>query len=416
MSFDSCWKQSCTSSRDPSGYAIYFSLGLSSLRILLIGNYPLDQQQSMLRFADLLERELKDLGHTVRLLRPQPILAGQDSGSSGLGKWIGYVDKFLLFPRKLKSVKNSFDVAHICDHSNSMYTRYLRDVPHVVTCHDMLAVRSALGEVPENPVSRTGREFQRMIVAGLKRAQRVICDSENTRMEVLRVTGRTQASVSRVYLGLNYPYSPMDPGEAAARLKSFPFDATFPFFIHVGGGQWYKNRLGLLRIFDHLHHMAPARRFHLLMVGPSPSASMRDFLRESGLNDLVHRVSGVSNEDLRAAYSLAQGLIFPSLQEGFGWPILEAQACGCPVFTNRRAPMTELGGDAAVYFDTSAEAAAAGIIKESMANRSYLQRKGLENVKRFQEAIMMREYVNIYEEVASEKSIGHRRSVDPPLT
>jgi glycosyltransferase involved in cell wall biosynthesis len=359
----------------------------------------------MLRFATLLESELQKRGHTVRLLQPQPILGNDMYGHAGLGKWLGYVDKFLLFPRKLSSIKSAFDVVHICDHSNAMYTSLLRGIPHVVTCHDLLAIKSALGEVPQNPVRPTGRQFQRMIVDGLKQAQRVICDSENTRLELLRITARPPESVSRVYLGLNYPYSPMETRKALALLEEHHIKTATPFIIHVGGNQWYKNRLGVLHIFNQLRRHIPLSRLQLLMVGPPASESMRRFIKERDLGGAVQLVTGVSNEVLRAAYSLAQALIFPSLEEGFGWPILEAQACGCPVFTTGRAPMTELGGTAAVYFNPSAEEDAANCISNSLSKLDNLRRLGLENVKRFQEATMIHEYLDAYEQVASEKVV-----------
>jgi glycosyltransferase involved in cell wall biosynthesis len=60
-------------------------------------------------------------------------------------------------------------------------------------------------------------------------------------------------------------------------------------------------------------------------------------------------MTDVSDRQLSAIYSLAAVLLFPSLEEGFGWPVAEAMACGCPVITTAAAPMTEVGGDAAVY-------------------------------------------------------------------
>ena len=63
---------------------------------------------------------------------------------------------------------------------------------------------------------------------------------------------------------------------------------------------------------------------------------------------MVH-LAGVEPEDLRALYSAAAALLFPSWLEGFGWPVLEALACGCPVITTDREPMREVGGNAAVY-------------------------------------------------------------------
>src|ERR1700722_12205110 len=119
------------------------------MRILLIGNYPPDRQESMLRFAELMQRELTARGHFVTLLQPRPILGGS-------GKWLGYADKFLLFPFTLNRIKKKYDVVHICDHSNSIYAKYLTGLPNIATCHDVLAIKSALGEVPQNMVSSTG--------------------------------------------------------------------------------------------------------------------------------------------------------------------------------------------------------------------------------------------------------------------
>ena len=69
-----------------------------------------------------------------------------------------------------------------------------------------------------------------------------------------------------------------------------------------------------------------------------------------------------SDEDLRSLYSGAAALLFPSLYEGFGWPLIEAQSCGCPVITSNRSPMTEVAGSAALYIDPANESAAAALI------------------------------------------------------
>jgi len=372
------------------------------MRILLIGNYALDNQESMLRFAALMERELKARSHTVRLIQPRARLA---RSASGIGKWLGYLDKLVLFPFAIKREVKNFDVVHICDHSNAFYARYLSNIPNVVTCHDVLAIRSALGEIPENIVSATGRRLQRLILNGLRLAQYVVCVSSITREEMLRVTGRHRESSEVVPLSLSYPYSPMPPELALERLDALGYDARLPFFLHVGGASWYKNRLGLLRIFNRLQQMLAPEPARLLLVGGSLEPELRTCIRESGLEDKVTLLQGLSNEDLRAVYSLADALIFPSIQEGFGWPILEAQACGCPVFTTGREPMTEIGGDAAIYFDPADTEAAATIIAASLPDRSEIRRKGLQNLSRFTVQQMVDGYLHAYELVTT----AHRR-------
>jgi len=370
------------------------------MRILLIGNYVLDRQESMQRFAVLMERELKAQGQLVRLLRPEPYLGRLLPVGSGLGKWVGYVDKFLLFPWKLKWVKRKYDVVHICDHSNAMYVKYVVQSPHVVTCHDVLAIKSALGEVPQNWVSKTGRIFQRLILDGLKAAQLIVCDSEATCVDLLRLTRRAPSSATVVYLSLNYPYLPMARDEALARLDERGFDGRTPFFVHVGGDQWYKNKLGVVQIFDKLRASArPQSR--LLMVGKPLSDSLVEYIATHDLKCAIVQLADLSNEDLRAAYSLAEGLIFPSLQEGFGWPVLEAQACGCPVFATGRAPMTEVGGAAAVYIDPSDATGAAEVIARALKDQEAIRQSGLTNVLRFGVAQMIEGYMGAYEKVAN---------------
>ena len=374
------------------------------LRILLVGNYPLDKQESMLRFGSLMERELKSRGHTVKLLQPEPYLGKLSPMVKGLGKWLGYVDKFLLFPFKLRSLKKKFDVVHICDHSNAMYVKHLMDSAHVVTCHDVLAIKSALGEVPQNVVSQTGRKFQSLILEGLKAAQLIVCDSEATRVDMLRVTQRLSESATVVYLSLNYPYSPMERGEALIRLKNLGFDGSSPFFVHVGGTVWYKNKLGVLEIFDNLLRLIPDIRPRLLMIGKPLSPPLLEYISVNGLESAVEKVSNVSNEDLRAAYSISEGLIFPSLQEGFGWPVLEAQACGCPVFTTGRPPMNEVGGTAAVYFDPSDAKTAARIVATALKERETIRQEGLTNVLKFNVEQMIQGYIAAYRAALSRQA------------
>ena len=105
----------------------------------------------------------------------------------------------------------------------------------------------------------------------------------------------------------------------------------------------------------------------LVMVGKPWTAEMRRFILEHGMSDVTMELTGVDNEDLRALYSTATMMLFPSLQEGFGWPIVEAQACGCPVATSGRSPMDEVGGDAAIYIDPENPESAAAVLKARLS-------------------------------------------------
>ena len=133
-------------------------LPASTTMVLLIGNYAPDRQQSMLRFAAMMLEGLQAAGVPAELIQPEPVFGRFRLGGDFLAKWLGYVDKFLLFPRRLtKKLAQAPALVHICDHSNAMYVRHVESAPVLVTCHDLLAVRGALGEGRFGQLAAFGR-------------------------------------------------------------------------------------------------------------------------------------------------------------------------------------------------------------------------------------------------------------------
>ncbi len=385
-------------------------MGVRDLKVLLIGNYPHDRQESMQRFADLMLRELQAGGIDAELMCPTPYFGNLKRSGSGLGKWLGYIDKFLIFPRilrrrllGLRSQGLTNLVVHICDHSNAFYTKALQGVPHLVTCHDLLAVRSALGEVSENPTRWTGRLLQKSILSGLNGAMRVVCDSQATHADVLRLTHLSVKQVSVVSIALNYPYSPMPPAEAAERLRgllrvSGRTGLIGRFILHVGGNQWYKNRMGVLRI--HAQLVARAKDSPLLIMAGKPLTSeMLAFVEKQKLQDCVVSIESCTNEDLRALYSLAEVFVFPSLAEGFGWPVIEAQACGCPVICSTAGSLKEVAGDSGRGLPAEDELGFVSAIVDMLepGKRATWVEKGMSNMARFTADRMMKGYLAAYQ-------------------
>jgi glycosyltransferase involved in cell wall biosynthesis len=370
------------------------------MRIVLIGNYLYDRQESMQRFAALMMRGLSAAGHSVRLLQP-PLFAGRLSPSAnGFGKWLGYIDKMVVFPLAIRHAVRNADVIHILDHSNAIYAGCLRNHPHLVTCHDVLAIRSAQGAIRENPTRWPGRQLQRIIANGLRRCRYIACVSTATRRDLSLIQGVDSVRTSVVYNSLNYDYSQMPAELADAHLRRLGIDPATRFVLHVGGNNWYKNRRGVLEIFARLRADKAGRHLSLVMVGKPLTAEMRRTISAGVLSDAVLELVGVSEEDLRALYSRAEMLLFPSLAEGFGWPIIEAQACGCPVATSNRPPMTEVGGDAAVYVDPEDYEAAAKTLVTNLPRLGELRAGSIANAARFSTASMIDAYLDIYAKLA----------------
>ena len=129
---------------------------------------------------------------------------------------------------------------------------------------------------------------------------------------------------------------------------------------------------------------------------------------EWGLEGQVISRPEPTDEELGVLYSGALALLFPSLQEGFGWPILEAQSCGCPVITSNRAPLTEVAGEAALLIDPENEAAAAELIAARLDSLAELREAGFENLKRFDRDRLMKRYEQFF--------LGACRPERPPVT
>jgi glycosyltransferase involved in cell wall biosynthesis len=168
------------------------------------------------------------------------------------------------------------------------------------------------------------------------------------------------------------------------------------------------------------------------MVGKPFTPQMRRNISTHRLEDRVIELNTVSNEDLRTLYCAAQLLLFPSWEEGFGWPIIEAQACGCRVVIADREPMTEIGGDAAAYLklerpiepgpdDASLSIRAADnaansvmeILQETGAERMERVQKGLRNAARFTTGRMVESYVDLYRQMRSAGAEPHPRASEP---
>ena len=371
--------------------------------VLLIGNYAPDQQQSMQRFSSMMLQGLTAAGVPAELIAPEPVFGNFRGAGAFAAKWLAYVDKFLIFPRKLKRrIGSGVSLVHICDHSNAMYAADASSVPVVVTCHDLLAVRGGLGEETDCPASFTGRLLQRWILRGLRRANAVACVSRATMADAERLLRVSAAGpeLSVVTLGLNHPYRKLAKEEVATRLSAIPELADEkPFVLHVGSNLRRKNRDGVLRIFARCKDRWAGQ---LVFAGDPITPELHSLARELGISDRVVEVKNPNSATLEALYNRATALLFPSRFEGFGWPIAEAQACGCPVICSDRAPMPEVAGDAGlIHAIEDEEAFAADIVRLSDADeRERWSAKSLRNAERFSTERMVSEYVDIYRRLA----------------
>jgi glycosyltransferase involved in cell wall biosynthesis len=373
----------------------------AKLKVLLLANYELDAQASMLAFSKLMSDELKTRGCEVKVIQP-PACAGKFRLlGRGFSKWLAYLDKYVLFLPELLSEKKWADVVHICDHSNGVYVPYIKDVPHVVTCHDLLAVRAGLGEDTNCPLSPVGWILQRWILSGLRQANSVACDSTNTLLDAERLLGRVNGrKITLIPLGLNNSFSILPKSETDKTLKNVAgLNYEVPYVLHVGSSQPRKNREGIIKAFSLIKDKFTGQ---CVFAGSPLNGSQRQLASDLGVADRIVEIVGCTGKTLEALYNRAFVFVFPSYTEGFGWPIHEAQASGCPVIASSVEPCPESAGKGAIIcqpddFDGIAQS----ILNLNDEDRKRLIALGSENLKRFTAKAMTDSYLQLYESAIS---------------
>ncbi len=366
-------------------------------------------------FARMLLRAYQRRGHTVELRQPEAVLRARIEGR--WAKWAGYVDQYLIYPGKMRrqiAADAPGTLYVFCDQALGPLIPNAAHRPHVVHCHDLLALRSALGLVPENPTGWTGRIYQRYIRAGFQQARHFISVSEKSRADLHELGGVEPITSEVVYNGLNHPYRRQSADAARDHLRRAGLPAPSGFLLHIGGGQWYKNTEGVIHLYDRYvaQRMAAGQTvLPLWMVSPAPSPAVQSLIDALPAGGKVRFFHGLATDVIEALYSLAGALLFPSHAEGFGWPIAEALACGCPVLTTGQAPMLEVGGPHAHYLprlmgesDVAAWATEGArllcaVLDRSGAERDAAARAGIEWTQRFDAQQAIDGYLRIYESV-----------------
>jgi glycosyltransferase involved in cell wall biosynthesis len=323
------------------------------MKIVLFTHPLFIDHQSMPRYANMLKQGMEARGHEVVIWTPQAQFY-KFPFTTTFKKWLGYIDQYIIFPLvvRLKLYKCSKDTLFVfSDQALGPWVPLVKNRKHVIHCHDFLALKSALGIIPENPTSFTGRIYQKYIRNGFSQGRNYISISKKTENDLQELhQGRIINSVV-CYNGLNRSFIPLSPISSRNILGAkLNIPLTNGYIIHIGGNQYYKNRKGVLGIYENWRAISN-QEIPLLLIGEAPSQELLLLYANSKYKEDIHFITDLSDEYINHAYSGAICLLFPSLDEGFGWPIIEAMASGCPVITTNEAPMNEVGGTASLYID-----------------------------------------------------------------
>jgi len=274
-----------------------------------------------------------------------------------------------------------FDLIHI-PHSLVPFSR--RRVKIVCTIQDIIPV------VAHGHLGYFKEKYLRFRIAwSLRKADHLIFTSQSTLNDVRRVFGAI-GSFSVIPLAMEPPL----PTDGIPE-SMYPF----PYYFCVGRRRGHKNVEGILRAFA---KVASHTQSHLIFGGKEDihDTQWKVLAERLGIAARIHFTGFLSKEQLAGHYRHAVCLVFPSLYEGFGLPILEAMSYGCPVITSDMSSMPEVAGGAALLVDprdVDAIVLAMTRLAEDLNLRSVLKAKGFENCRRFSWEKTARETAAVYQ-------------------
>jgi glycosyltransferase involved in cell wall biosynthesis len=389
------------------------------MHIVFFTHPPFLGSQSMPRFATMLAKGMERKGHTVEISTPEAFFYKLPVPQS-MKKWMGYLDQYLVFPAQVNKRLKQYPADTLfvfTDHALGPWVPLVAKRPHVIHCHDFLAQQAALSPTTQNAISFTGKKYQQFIRRGYQKGKNFVSVSDKTRNDLHQMLGSEPDFSEMVYNGLNQDFKPQDVRAARALVAGeLNINTANGYILHIGGNQWYKNRTGVIQIYNAWRNKYKSR-LPLIMLGVAPNQKIVTARTTSPYKNDIYIHTGKSDSCVKNAYAGATMLLFPSLAEGFGWPIAEAMASGCPVITTNEAPMTEVAGNAGFLInkrpcnqpDTITWAYECAKVVNMVVNLSPEERedtvkKGIINANRFRTETMLNNIEDIYIDIVNSYS------------
>lgn len=309
-----------------------------------------------------------------RNLYPDNTIPVTDTLSPDRG-FTGHLKRLWWYQTNLKRqlVRQNADLFYSPVNEGMLFSR----VPQIVTVHDLIPLK-----YPE--LSPKWQYYHRYVLPLLlKQSRIIICISEHTKKDLITSYQLDPESIRVVYNGFNRDL--FFPRPNPVILQKYGLDGLDKYFLYVGDMRFYKNLGNCLKAFDRL----PVNDCKFVITGKKDDLFYPEIKRQTkqlSAQDRIIFLDYVPDDDLPGLYSQAQGLVFASLYEGFGLPVLEAMACACPVIASDRTSIPEVGGDSVLYVNPLSVEDIAKAMYQILTNpdlRNSLSKKGSERAKLF---------------------------------
>ena len=270
--------------------------------------------------------------------------------------------------------------------------------PSLVTIHDLIPIK-----YPQHfPAGLKGKLRWQIQKKRLKKMKAVITDSQVWQQEIANLTGYPDKNIYVVPLAAGEEFELIRNKKTLNSVKE-KYQLPEKFILYVGDVNWNKNVGGLIRAFYKLK----TQNSKLVLIGKAflesnlnETKAIVQLIKQYGLINQTRVLGYVPTEDLVAVYNLATVYCQPSFDEGFGLPVLEAMACGCPVVASQSGSLPEVCGDAALMVDPQNSQSISTGLEEVIINekkQKFLQKKGFEWIKNFSWEKTASQTIEIYQ-------------------
>ena len=293
----------------------------------------------------------------------------------------------------LLKTSESFNLFHATEH---LLPRF-KQAKSVFTLHDLI-----FNFFPKHHLPRNRIFLSLAMPLFLRRADAIICVSEHTKRDAVKLYAIDEAKTKVIYEGVHPRFKPVTDVQVLQRAKE-RYNLPDKFILAVGTIEPRKNLITLFEAFKTLIANSQWPDLSVIVVGKQGWLFEETFraVHERGLTGRVKFPGFVADEDLPAVYSLAKAFAFPSVYEGFGFPPLEAMACGTPVVCSNASSLPELVGQAALLLPPTAADEWAAALNRVLTDRGLaqdLRGRGPHQAAKYSWDVAARETRQVYEQ------------------
>jgi glycosyltransferase involved in cell wall biosynthesis len=367
---------------------------MDNLSITLFRNYVEDERISMGIYADGLAKALR-----MHFPRGCHLNEYTPSLPKGLktGLWGMRLARYGIYPWQVR--RHQGQINHIVDPGYGHLLYSLDPRRTVVTVHDLIPLLVFRGDIPGSPRKKVP-VLNLFSFNALRRAKRLIAVSDSTRRDLVNILKIPDYLIMVIHQGIDKIFRPYGQDEKTMAAASLGLNDAEGKCVLIMGRQFYKNHISALRAVARLRKIY-AKPLKLLKLGAAHPEFTAE-VKKCGLEDITHFLIGLPGNQMPALYNSVDILLFPSLYEGFGWPPLEAMACGTPVVASNVASLPEVIGDAGLMcspFDYDGLANAMYALLSDKDLRRAIIKKGLRRSALFNWEKVARQTMAVYESV-----------------